>query len=466
MAPVLPLHSQNTKKGGNMKGPKTIFTTVILVAILGTPVFSADYKQGEVIVKFKPASAFMSTEAEPTKAYAVAVDDTQKAIEELNARDDVEYAEPNYIIEADEVPSDWPYSSSEWSDVDLPDAWSYVSSTPANGKVRIAVIDSGADLDHNELKDVLISGYDFVNNDSEPEDDAGHGTKVAGIIGAKGKNSIKACGVAWNTNIEIMPLKFMKNDGSSTTGYTSDAIEAINFSANNGAQIINASWGFNTYSRSLEDAINYAKSRGVLFVCSAGNNSENNDDVAHYPSNYKIDNIISVAAMNRYGELASFSNYGHYSVHIAAPGSSLTTTALDNTITSYASGTSFAAPFVSGIAAMVFSKYPSISYSEVRSRIIEGSVIDASYSDELNSSGGCVNAYNALRDIKNHDIVDSSPWNPPAAASSDGEGASSESGNKLGCFIETSNTSTASSLLFMVLIMMVLFPVLAYRRRG
>ena len=313
-----------------MKGPKTIFVSAILVALLGTPVFSAEYKQGEVLVKFKPASAYMSAKALSTKAYAVAVDDTQKAIEELNARDDVEYAEPNYIIEADEIPSDWPYTPSEWSDVDLTDAWSYVSSKSASNKIRIAVIDSGVDIDHDELKDVLISGYDFANNDSEPEDDSGHGTKVAGIIGAKGQNSIKACGVAWNIGIEIMPLKFMKKDGSNTTGYTSDAIDAINYAVNNGARIINSSWGFDTISRSLEDAINYARSRGVLFVCSAGNNSENNDDVAHYPSNFKLDNIISVAAMNRYGELASFSNYGRYSVHVAAPGSSLTTTALDN----------------------------------------------------------------------------------------------------------------------------------------
>jgi subtilisin family serine protease len=448
-----------------MKGPKTFLITAILVAILGTPVFSADYKQGEVIVKFKSASPFMSAESEPAKAYAVAVDDTQEAIEELNARDDVEYAEPNYIIKADDVPSDWPYSSSEWGEVDLPDAWSYVSTNPANAKVRIAVIDSGADLDHAELIDVLISGYDFVNNDSEPEDDAGHGTKVTGIIGAKGKNSIKTCGVAWSSNIEIMPLKFMKQDGSSTTGYTSDAIEAINYAVNNGAQIINASWGFDTYSHSLEDAINYAKSKGVLFICSAGNNSENNDETAHYPSNYKIDNIIAVAAMNRYGELASFSNYGHYSVHVAAPGSSLTTTALDNSITSYASGTSFAAPFVSGIAAMVFSENPSISFSEVRSRIIEGSVIDASYSEELQMSGGCVNAYNALMDIKNHDMVDNSSWNAPAAASVDDEEASSESGSKLGCFIETTTCPTASGLLLMLIIMMVLFPVFAFRLR-
>lgn len=465
MAPALPLliRIQN-KKGGNMKGPKTFFAAAILMALIGTPVFSADYKQGEVIVKFKSASPFMSAEAGAPAAYAVAVDDTQKAIEELNARDDVEYAEPNYIIKADEIPSDWPYSSSEWKDVSLPNAWTYVSTHSANAKVRIAVVDSGVDLHHSELADVLIPGYDFANDDSEPEDDAGHGTRVTGIIGAKGNNNIKACGVAWNSSIEIMPLKFMKLNGSSTTGYTSDAIEAINYAVNNGARIINASWGFDSYSRSLEDAINYARSKGVLFICSAGNNSTNNDEVAHYPSNYKIDNIIAVAAMNRYGELASFSNYGHYSVHVAAPGSSLTTTDLNNSITSYASGTSFASPFVAGIAAMVFSENPSIGYSEVRTRIIEGSIIDSSYSEELNMSGGCVNAYNALMAIKNHDMVDSSSWNAPAAASVDDEEASSESGGK-GCFIETTTCSHASGLLMMILISMVLFPVVAFRLR-
>lgn len=447
-----------------MKGPKTFFLAATLVALIGNPVFSADYKQGEVIVKFKSASPFMSAEEVSPAAYAVAVDDTQKAIEELNARDDVEYAEPNYIIKADATPSDWPYSFSEWRDVDLQDAWTYVSTHSANAKVRIAVVDSGVDLDHTELVDVLIPGYDFANDDSEPEDDAGHGTRVTGIIGAKANNSIKACGVAWNNNIEIMPLKFMRQDGSGTTGYTSDAIEAINYAVNNGAKIINASWGFDSYSRSLEDAINYARSRGVLFVCSAGNNSTNNDEVAHYPSNYKIDNVIAVAAMNRYGELASFSNYGYYSVHVAAPGSSLTTTDLNNAITSYASGTSFASPFVAGIAAMVFSENPSIGYSEVKSRIIQGSIIEESYSEELNMSGGCVNAYNALMDIKNHDMVDSSSWIAPAAPSVDDEEASGEGGGK-GCFIETTTCSNASGLLMMAILMMVLFPVFAFRLR-
>ncbi len=447
-----------------MKGPKTFFLAATLVALIGNPVFSADYKQGEVIVKFKSASPFMSAEEVTPAAYAVAVDDTQKAIEELNARDDVEYAEPNYIIKADATPSDWPYSSSEWRDVDLQDAWTYASTHSTNAKVRIAVVDSGVDLDHTELVDVLIPGYDFANDDSEPEDDAGHGTRVTGIIGAKANNSIKACGVAWNNNIEIMPLKFMRQDGSGTTGYTSDAIEAINYAVNNGAKIINASWGFDSYSRSLEDAINYARSRGVLFVCSAGNNSTNNDEVAHYPSNYKIDNVIAVAAMNRYGELASFSNYGYYSVHVAAPGSSLTTTDLNNAITSYASGTSFASPFVAGIAAMVFSENPSIGYSEVKSRIIQGSIIDESYSEELNMSGGCVNAYNALMDIKNHDMVDSSSWSAPAAPSVDDEEASGEGGGK-GCFIETTTCSNASGLLMMAILMMVLFPVFAFRLR-
>jgi subtilisin family serine protease len=455
---------QNRIKGGIMKGSAALLAAVI-VAILVSPVYSADFKEGEVIVKFKPVSASMGIGEAATQAYAVAVDDTIKAVEELNARADVEYAEPNYKIEADEVPPDWPYSSTEWEDVDLPDAWAFVSSNPANSTVRIALIDSGVDLDHPELKDVLIQGHDFINDDTEPEDDAGHGSKVAGIIGAKGKNSVKACGVAWNSSIELMPLKFMKKDGSGTTGYTSDAIEAINYAVDNGAKIINASWGFDSYSRSLEDAINYAKSRGVLFVCSAGNNTQNNDEIAHYPSNYKVDNIIAVAAMNRYGELASFSNYGQYSVHVAAPGSSLTTTNNDGSITSYASGTSFAAPFVSSIAAMVFSEFPSITYSEVRSRIIEGSVIDADYSEELKMSGGCVNAYNALMDIKNHDIVDSSSWNPPTAPYSDSEDTSDEENKKFGCFIETSSFSVSYGMMLIIFTMMALFPVFVSRRR-
>src|SRR5208337_4025299 len=145
----------------------------------------------------------------------------------------------------------------------------------------------------------LISGYDFANNDGTPEDDSGHGTKVCGILGAVGNNGIGIAGVDWDINIAIMPVKFMKlNDNGQTTGNLSDAVNAIYYAVDHGAQIINASWGFYESSSSLDDAIAYAKSKGVLFVASAGNNGQDNDTSVHYPSNCPYDNVIAVAAMD------------------------------------------------------------------------------------------------------------------------------------------------------------------------
>jgi len=444
----------------------TTILAMLAALVISSPLSGAEYKPGEVIVKFKTTtdSAQALAAAGEPRAYTVAVDNTAKAIAELKSRDDVAYVEPNYLIAADAVPNDWPYAASEWEDVGLENAWDFIAGRSAGQTVRIAVVDSGVDLDHPELAAVLLPGYDFANRDSTPEDDAGHGTRVCGIIGAKGNNQTGLAGVAWDIPLEIMPLKFMQDNDGQTTGYTSDAMDAIYYAVDHGAQIINASWGFDSYSRALEDAVRYARNHGVLFVASAGNNGANNDEVAHFPSNYKLDNVIAVAAMNRYGELASFSNYGHYSVHVAAPGSGLKTTDLDGQTTAWASGTSFAAPFVAGIAALVISQSPALSAADVRTRILQGSIMDPDYSPQLLSSGGCVNASNALLNIKVHDLVSQDDWTPPQAQNSDSDSsAGSEGGGGAGCFITTAQAhSQAPNLILLALTLIALFPMRAF----
>jgi len=443
-----------------MQGHRTVCFTVLAVFFCSISSFAADYKPGEIIVKFKPNPAVQALEGfSDSRPYAVAVDDTVQALSELQNRADVAYAEPNYTIQAEDVPNDWPYGETEWADTGMEAAFDFLTAGPVGATVRIAVVDSGVDADHPELVDVLIPGYDFANRDSDPEDDAGHGTKVCGVIGAKGGNATGSAGVAWNTPIEIMPLKFMKLSDGSTTGYTSDAVDAIYYAVDHGATIINASWGFKSNSSALKEAIQYANDHGVLFVASAGNDGQDNDTVAHYPSNYQVANVIAVAAMNRYDELASFSNYGQYSVHVAAPGSGLKTTDIDGGTSTWASGTSFAAPWVVGVAAMVASQNPSLSLTELRARILKASVMDAAYSEELLLSGGCINAYNALAGIVVHDLEDTDNWTQPQTQNADDGEAQGEGGGGGGggCFIHTAHSGSSGLLALLSLTLLALF---------
>ena len=437
--------------------------TAILVMATGN-LFASEYKTDQIIVKFRPSSAMNAAFVEDMdKSLVVAVDDADQAIAEMNGRADVAYVEPDYKVEADEVPSDWAYdTNTQWEDVDLPQAWNL---TGAGQEVVVAVIDSGCDLDHPELSDALVAGYDFANDDNTPEDDAGHGTRVSGIIAARGNDGGMA-GVAWDINIKIMPLKFMKSEGGKTTGYISDAIDAIYYAVDHNADIINASWGFSSYSAALEDAIRYARNNGVLFVSSAGNSGDDNDTTPHYPSNYTLDNMIAVAAMSRYDDLASFSNYGHYSVDVVAPGEGLKTTDNDGGYAPWVSGTSYAAPFVSAIAALVISENPSIGYQDLRDRIVRTSELSGSYSDRMIEAGGCVNAYNALKNLNVHEIPSKEDWTAPAAQSADAGSmamAGGGGGGGGGCFIETAQGN--AWIMILALILFPMFRMSAPRRQ-
>jgi len=400
----------------------------------------------EVLVKFKPGVS-ESTIRAITERFHDRVEDSIEAVPGLDAIDDlddadavqtaaayqalpeVEYAEPNYEISIDDfesnpvTPSD-PRFSDQWAlandgqrggtrgaDISATTAWSV---TTGDDDVVIAVLDSGVDYTHSDLEHNIwqrpdnvpeyvddstgpiqdLQGYNAIMNNADPMDENGHGTHCAGIIGAEGGNDIGITGVNWK--VRIMPLKFMNRGGFGTT---KDAIEAINYvidRKNNGVnvRVISASWGSTNRSQALGDVIKKAGEAGILFVAAAGNASTDNDRHPHYPSSYDLPNVISVAALDRNDQLASFSNWGAKHVAIAAPGVEILSTWLGDEYKE-SSGTSMATPVVAGVAALIVAKEPRISVEELRKRI----VTSVDKLDSLKSkvtSGGRINAAKAL----------------------------------------------------------------------
>ena len=384
----------------------------------------------EVLVHFKPGVSvsdikriaagkndLLSDEFEFVRGW-VEIDDLDNADPEAIARqysgmaDLVDYAEPNFRIELDPdefnddspddllyrersgAPND-PMFSDQWSlnnggkkDADIGALHAWIK-TQGSEKIVVAVLDTGVDYRHQDLVSNIwsrpdsipeytddelgtiddIHGFDADADAGDPMDDNGHGTHCAGIIGAEGNNNIGIAGINWN--VTIMPLKFLGRGGF---GSTANAIKAINYAIDRkqhgvNVRIINASWGSNSYSRALEDAIRAAGEQGILFIAAAGNNSTDNDKRAHYPSNYDLANVISVAALDRTDSLASFSNYGVKTVHIAAPGREIVSTWLGDAFRE-ASGTSMAAPEVSGVAALILANDPNMTMSKLRERLL------------------------------------------------------------------------------------------------
>ncbi|MFQ6078637.1 MAG: S8 family serine peptidase, partial [Thermodesulfobacteriota bacterium] len=294
------------------------------------------------------------------------------ALAKLRGNPMVEYAEPNYIVRALVLPDD-PQFNQLWglhntgqtggtpdADIDAPEAWDITKGDPT---VVIAVIDTGVAYNHPDLDDGTkrniwtndaelngtpgidddgngyiddVRGWDFVGEDNDPTDYLFHGTHVAGTIAAIGNNATGISGVNWLAS--IMPLRIF---GAFGYGDSAKAIEAITYAADNGARVINASWGGGGFSQALYDAIFYASDAGCLFVAAAGNGGDDgigddNDQDPFYPASYDLPNIISVAATDHNDNLASFSNYGATSVDVAAPGvailSSLPIIGLDPTV--------------------------------------------------------------------------------------------------------------------------------------
>ena len=263
----------------------------------------------------------------------------------------------------------------------------------------------GVDTDGNGYVDD-ISGYDFVADVGDPLDDHGHGTIAAGILGAIGNNGIGVAGVTWNS--QIMPLRFHDGVGH---GSVTDAAEAIDYAVANGAKVSNNSWGAPGwpsdagYSEVVRTAIANAAAAGHIVVAAAGNGGDNNDDpsLACYPASYDLDNIVAVAAMDYNDELAVFSNYSATKVDLGAPGDHIWGTTTASGILGDASGykyfswgaTSWAAPHVTGVVALLQDQNPEWTYTQVIDRIL--STVDPSPTlQDKTVSGGRLNAAAAL----------------------------------------------------------------------
>jgi thermitase len=328
------------------------------------------------------------------------------AIRALNRDPRVRYAEPNYVYTAFATPND-PHFAKQWAytTIQAPAAWDIVTGATT---ITIAVIDSGIDPTHPDLAGKLVPGYDYVDNDDNPRDLNGHGTHVAGIAAAITNNGIGVAGMAWGAR--IMPLRALDEEG---TGNSAGIASAIGWAHLNGAKIINLSLGGEGSSQTLQNAITHAHNDGILVVAAMGNRG---DSVPLYPAAYA--NVMAVAATTRDDIRAGYSSYG---VHcdIAAPGGFMTnygqTSGIYSTMPTYDvydttryfyqkhydyhMGTSQAAPFVSGLAALIWSVKPSLTPDQVQ-QTIQSTAVDLGASGWDQYYGwGRINALAAVESV-------------------------------------------------------------------
>jgi subtilisin family serine protease len=351
---------------------------------------------------------------------------------------EIVYAEPNVIIRVDSDPND-PAFQKQWGlkntginlpqvpgvagqDVKALQAWELFGQTPVGSRsIVTGVIDTGIDYNHLDLKKNIWSapaaykvtvgghdiecgrgthGYDFVNRDCFPMDDENHGTRVAGIIGAEGNNRLGITGINWAAS--MLAIKAFDSQGLSDAARAAQAVEfAVQikkfFMRLGNVRVLNNSYGWylNDCSscQSLRDQIEIARDNGILFVASAGNDGISTESgiKQHFPSGFSTSNIISVGAFNNSGAFASFSNFGATSVHVAAPGKDIFSTVRNNGY-AFADGTSWAAPFVSGAAALTLARCPGLSTTNLKSAILNN--VDATTFPILTS--GRLNIFRTL----------------------------------------------------------------------
>lgn len=297
----------------------------------------------------------------------------------------------------------------EDADIDAPEAW---AKTTGSDNVLVAVIDTGVDYNHPDLKDNMwvnpgeipgdgidndgngvvddVYGFNAYANNGNPMDGHSHGTHCAGTIAAQGNNGTGITGVAWDA--KVMAVKIFDDSGRTS----SDAIlRGIQYATKNGARITSNSWGGGGANQLIKEAF---ESSPAFHVMAAGNDGRNVDRRANYPSGYDIPNSIAVAATDRNDKLAGFSNYGAKEVDLGAPGVDTYST-VPNGRYGYKSGTSMATPHVSGAAALLVAAEPDISNEELKSRLMDGA-------DRISSlrgktvSGGRLNIANSLENDK------------------------------------------------------------------
>ncbi|MEU4192140.1 S8 family serine peptidase [Kribbella sp. NPDC026611] len=338
----------------------------------------AAFEPNSVLVKFKPKASSSARRATISKVRGTTEDSVNAKVVEVEgdlaapdllkkvkADPAVEEASLNYVRRISAVPNDTYYQTDQtvqMNTVRMPQAWDLSKST---GTLKIAVLDTGVDAGHPDLVGHLWPGYNAVSSTRpNPVDDNGHGTMTLGIIAAAANNAVGVAGVGWNA--KAMPVKVIGANGS---GNDADIIEGLNWAVSNGAKVVNMSFGSLGDDPLLHQAIQQAVAAGVTVVAAAGNDG---NSALQYPASYP--EVIAVAATSPSGSLTDFSSYGDW-VDVAAPGFDvLTTGPRDKTPAAnvpywYCTGTSCSAPIVTGIAALVKNKYPTLTPAQVAQRL-------------------------------------------------------------------------------------------------
>ena len=347
------------------------------------------------------------------------------AVADLQHMDGVVYAEPDRLVRQTAMPND-PLLSYEWdmTAIRAPEAWDV---TTGSAQVPVAVVDTGIDATHPDLASNVwtnpgesgggretngldddgngriddVHGWDFVDQDAQPQDGNGHGTHVSGTIAARGNDASGVAGLNWSS--AIMPLRVLGDDGS---GFVSDAITAYAYAARNGARVVNASLGGPSFSRAEHDAL--AAAPNTLFVVAAGNDGTDNDTTAEYPCDYDLANVVCVAASGHDDALASFSNYGPANVDLAAPGVDIASTWPGGRY-ALLDGTSMATPHVAGAAALLLAHDGTLTAAGLRAALLSSAEPVAALAGRV-ASGGRLDVAAALS------VPPAPPAPPPPAA--------------------------------------------------
>lgn len=418
----------------------------IVLSILSSVVATAQAREveavpGEYIVKLKPMMSTMGINTTtlgqrlggivkstiPSANLLVvtraSVETQKSAIEVLSSNTLVDYAEPNYIYHAIKTPNDTDFAK-QWGlkntmtiaskvDIDAEKAWDI---TTGSEQVIVAIIDSGMDYNHPDLKDNAwmneaeangkpgvdddnngyvddIHGINAIAGGVNPLDDNGHGSHCAGTIGGTGNNGLGIVGINWK--VKMIGLKFLGADGAGTL---EAAVKAIDYAVKMGARVLSNSWGSYGSSQALQEAIERSNKAGAIFIAASGNDGTNNDVKPLYPASYPVANVVAVAANDTNGSIAGFSNWGKKTVHLSAPGVGIHGIWKSGEAKA-ASGTSMAAPFVSGVAALVLAHEPSLTNLELKDRLLR-TVKPLASVRGLASTGGMVNALYALQNFQ------------------------------------------------------------------
>lgn len=321
-----------------------------------------------------------------------------EAIKEYREDADVLYAEPNYIVRMSAIPND-PRFPEQWNlqvpapipwGISAPSAWDI---TTGSSNVVVAVLDTGIDYNHQDLSSNMFRntadcntngsdddgngyvddcyGINPLNNTANPLDDNGHGTALAGVIGAAGNNGRGISGVNWQ--VGLMACKWINAQGEGSLSGALTCFDYVAMMKDRGVNIVatNNSWGSSQYSQALFDTLEVQWQKGILCIAAAGNDSSNNDAQPFYPANIYLPNVISVAATDTNGLIVYWSNLGPHTVHLGAPGDYILSTVLNNGY-DLLSGTSLAAPHVAGVAALLKAQNPALDWKTIKNLILAG----------------------------------------------------------------------------------------------